>query len=321
MHIFVTGATGYIGQAVSQRLLQAGHSVSGLVRSESGAKALRSRGVDPVLGGLDDAEILREAALAADAIIDTATADHAESTHVFLSTLEGTGKKFIRTSGTGVYTDLAQGELNPTVFTEYDDHTPAEIVATRYATDQAVVEAAKKGIHTVVLRPSMIFGDGASEQLPLLIRQAITSGRSLYVGRGENRWANVYIADLAEAYLLALEKAAPGSVYNLAAGEARMGDIAETIARLVGLKSAESCAPEVAYAALGQRWVDVAISSNSRVDSAKARAELGWNPAGPDLLDDLGSGSYKRIWAYKGDPHDHVQAIHSDDQLQGADIQ
>ena len=319
MHIFVTGATGYIGQAVSHRLLQAGHSVTGLVRSESGAKALRARGIDPVLGGLDDTNVLRDAALAADAVIDTATADHAESTQAFLSALEGTGKKFIRTSGTGVYTDLAQGELNTTVFTEDVDHTPAEIVATRYATDAAVIDAANRSIHTVVLRPSMIFGDGASEQLPLLIRQAITSGRSLYVGRGDNRWSNVYIADLAEAYLLALEKAPAGSVYNLAAGEARMGDIAETIAGLVGLQSAESCTPEVAYEALGQRWVDVAISSNSRVDSAKARAELGWDPKGPDLLDDLGSGSYKRIWAYKGDPHDHVQAVTGDNVLQGAE--
>ncbi|WP_422758088.1 NAD-dependent epimerase/dehydratase family protein [Paenarthrobacter sp. C1] len=318
MHIFVTGATGYIGQAVSQRFLQAGHSVSGLVRSESGAKALRARGINPVLGGLDDATTLREAALAADAVVDTATADHADSTQVFLSALEGTGKKFIRTSGTGVYTDLAQGELNQTVFTEDVVHDPAEIVATRYSTDQAVTEASGRGIHTVVLRPSMIFGDGASEQLPLLIRQAITSGRSLYVGRGDNRWSNVYISDLAEAYLLALENAPAGSVYNLASGEARMGDIAETIARLVGLESAESCPPEVAYEALGQRWVDVAISSNSRVDSAKARAELNWNPVGPDLLDDLGTGSYKRIWAYKGDPHDHVQAVAGDDTLQGA---
>ncbi|WP_017198085.1 NAD-dependent epimerase/dehydratase family protein [Arthrobacter sp. M2012083] len=319
MHIFVTGATGYIGQAVSQRLLQSGHTVSGLVRSESGAKALRARGIAPVLGGLDDTAVLREAALAADAVVDTATADHAESTQVFLAALEGTNKKFIRTSGTGIYTDLAQGELNPTIYTEEVQHSPAEIVATRYATDLAVIDAASRGIHTVVLRPSMIFGDGASEQLPLLIRQAITSGRSLYVGRGDNRWSNVYIADLAEAYFLALDKAPAGSAYNLAAGEARMGDIAETIARLVGLPAAESCTPDVAYQALGQRWVDVAISSNSRVDSAKARTELGWNPVGPDLLDDLGSGSYKRIWAYKGDPHDHVQAVAIDDALEGVD--
>lgn len=313
MNIFITGATGYIGQAVSARLQLAGHSVSGLVRTESGARALRARGVRPVLGGLDDVDVLQKAAQEADAVIDTATADHSESTQVFLSALEGTGKKFIRTSGTGVYTDLAHGQLNPTVFTETTEHQPEDIVAIRYATDFAVLEAGGNGVHTVVLRPSMIFGDGASEQLPLLIRQAISSGRSLYVGKGENRWSNVYVADLAEAYLLALEKAPSGSAYNLAGGESSMRDIAETIARLAGLGSAESCDPETAYAALGQRWVDVAISSNSRVDSAKAKAELGWNPIGPDLLDDLGTGSYKRIWAYKGDPHDHVQSVKSGD--------
>lgn len=310
MTVLVTGATGYIGQAVSTRLQIAGHSVIGLVRSDAGARALRARGVTPLLGSLDSINALSTATASVDAVIDTASADHSASTHALLDALEGTDKVYIRTSGTGIYTDLAQGQRNSQVFTETAEHTPAEVVATRYATDLAVQAAASRAIHTVVLRPSMIYGDGASEQLPLLIRQAITSGRSLYVGEGDNIWSNVYLADLAEAYLLALEKAAPGSVYNLGAGQARMADIAAAVAQLVGLPAAQSCDPETAYAAFGQRWVDVALSSNSRVDSSKARAELGWDPQGPDIVSELRAGSYRRIWAHKGDPHDRVTPSH-----------
>lgn len=306
MKILITGANGYIGQAVSARLQVAGHDVYGLVRSEPAAAGLRARGLTPVLGQLTDSDIIKAAASEADATIDTASADHAESTDLFLSVLKDTGKTYIRTSGTGVYTDLAHGTRNEKVYREDDEFTPADVVATRYATDLAVQRAAQTNVRTIVIRPSMIYGDGASEQLPLLIRQAITSGRSLYVGEGRNMWANVYLPDLAEVYLLALEKAAPGSIYNIGAGEEQMRDIATSIANLVGLEAAESCAPELAYAAFGQRWVDVALSSNSRVDSTKARRELSWNPEGPSLLDDLTRGSYRRLWAYKGDPHDHV---------------
>lgn len=306
MTVLITGANGYIGQAICTRLQLAGHPIIGLVRSDNAAAALRARRITPVHGSLDRIDSLVAAVQTADVVIDTASADHAESTQAFLDVLAGTDKTYIRTSGTGVYTDLAQGELNQRVFTEDSEYAPADIVADRYATDIAVQAAADRGIRTVVLRPSMIYGDGASEQLPLLIRQAISTGRSLYVGAGENRWANVYLADLAEAYYLAVQKAPAGSVYNLAGAEARMRDIAAAVAKLVGLPTAESCAPETAYAAFGQRWVDVALSSNSRVDSGKARAELGWDPQGPDLLDELTSGSYRRVWAHKGDPHDHV---------------
>lgn len=306
MTVLITGANGYIGQALCSRLQAAGHSVRGLVRSNVAADALRARGVDPVLGDLDRADTLAAAVQDIEVVIDTASADHADSARLFLDQLEGSGRTYIRTSGTGVYTDLAHGDLNPRVFTETTDHTPAEVVATRYATDQAVMRAADRGIRTVVIRPSMIYGDGASEQLPLLIRQAVSSGRSLYVGKGENRWGNVFLADLVEVYRLAVENAPAGSVYNVAGGEASMREIASAVATLVGLDAAMSCDPPAAYAAFGQRWVDVALSSNSRVDAAKAREELGWDPKGPGILDELTSGSYRRVWAHKGDPHDHV---------------
>lgn len=304
--VLVTGAVGYIGQAVSQRLQIGGYAVSGLSRSAAGLRALEARGIVPVQGELDDAVLLERLAGQFDVIVDTATADHAESTAAFLRGLDGTGKTYVRTSGTGVYTDLAHGAASDRVFTEDTPHTPAEVVATRYASDAAVQAAAERNIRTVVIRPSMIYGDGASEQLPLLIRRAIIANRSLYVGEGQNRWSNVYLPDLAEVYALALMKAPAGSVYNIGSGEASMADIAGAVATLIGTGSAESCSAQEAFDAFGQRWVEVALSSNSRVDSRKAREELGWNPLGPSLLDDLAYGSYKRVWSFKGDPHDAV---------------
>lgn len=305
MKVFVTGATGYIGQAVATKLQLDGHTVSGLTRTAAGAKALLARGVQPVVGALDDEDVLRDAATAVDAVIDTATADHAEATETFLNALRGTDKAYIRTSGTGVYTDLAGGELNPRVYTEDTDFVPAEVVATRVDSDNKVLAAAADGIRTVVLRPSMIYGDGASEQLPLLIRSALTQGRCIYVGSGVNRWSNVYLTDLANAYALALTNAKAGSLYNLAAGEAQLKDIADAIGTVLGLPS-ESVSLEEGHRILGERWVDVAIASNSRVDSAAARHDLGWEPVGPDIIEELVRGSYKRVWAFKGDPHDHV---------------
>ncbi|WP_448005572.1 NAD-dependent epimerase/dehydratase family protein [Agromyces bauzanensis] len=304
--VLVTGAVGYIGQAVAQRLLVAGFEVSGLARSESGVRALRARGITPVLGDLDDATLLADAAATVDIVVDAATADHAESTAAFLEALDGTGKTYLRTSGTGVYTDLGAGEQSDAVYTEASPHVPAPVVATRYQSDLAVQAASGRGIRTVVIRPSMIYGDGASEQLPLLIRNAIIHGRSIYVGSGANRWSNVFLPDLAEVYLLAIEKAPAGSIYNIGSGEATMADIARAVATLVGIDGAESTTPEEAYGVFGRRWVEVALSSNSRVDSHLAREQLGWNPLGPALLDELTTGSYRRVWAHKGDPHDHV---------------
>lgn len=305
-HVLVTGAAGYIGQAVAARLLRDGIAVSGLVRSDVAAATVRAEGVTPVRGDLDG--IAELASLPDyDAVIDTATADHAPSTAAFLTRLSGTGKTYIRTSGTGVYTDLAGGRATDRVHRDDEPFEPAEVVAARYRSDLRVAAAASTDVRTIVIRPSMIYGDGASEQLPLLIRHAISAGESIYVGEGANRWANVFLADLAEVYALALAKAPGGSVYDIASGEFTMREIAEGIGRLTGTP-ARSVPLERAHAALGERWVDVALASNSRVDSARARRELGWNPVGPGLIDDLVRGSYRRIWSYKTDPHDHVAA-------------
>lgn len=304
--VLVTGAAGYIGQAVARRLQRDGHAVSGLVRSQVGVATIQAQGITAVRGDLD--EIGRVVDVDRyDCVIDTATADHAPSTSALLSMLTDTGKTFIRTSGTGVYTDLAAGRPSNRIYCESDDFEPAAVVAARYRSDQQVMAAAARGIRTIVIRPSMIYGDGASEQIPLLIRHAVSAGESIYVGDGANRWANVFLGDLAEVYASALEKAPAGSAYNIASGELPMRAIAEAIAELTGVP-ARSVPLAQAHAALGERWVDVALASNSRVDSSLANRELGWTPVGPALLDDLVHGSYRRLWGAKADPHDHAVA-------------
>jgi nucleoside-diphosphate-sugar epimerase len=124
------------------------------------------------------------------------------------------------------------------------------------------------------------------------------NGVSGYSGAGLNRYANVYLDDLAEAYLLALQSAAPGSVYNLGAAECDFKTIAEAIGTVRDLPARAFTDTDEAVRVLGPIWA-MGMASNSRVDSSKARTELGWDPHGPALLDELTAGSYRRIWGAK----------------------
>jgi nucleoside-diphosphate-sugar epimerase len=298
MKVLVTGTTGYIGRAVSHRLQTAGHTVIGLARGELAARTLAAAGIEAVRGDLADAAALRSAAASVEAVIETASADHAASTTALLGALAGTGKTYIRTSGTGVYTDLAGGALNEIVHTEDDGYTPIPPLAGRYAIDEEVLGAAGDGVRAIVLRPSMIYGYGASEQLPVLLRAAMRNGVSGYSGAGLNRYANVYLDDVAEAYLLALQSAEPGSVYNLGAAECDFKTIAEAIGTVLDLPARPFTDTDEAVRVLGPIWA-MGMASNSRVDSSKARTELGWDPKGPALVDELTAGSYRRIWGAK----------------------
>ena len=118
MKIFCTGASGYIGGSVAAYLIAAGHQVTGLVRSQDKADAVRARGIEPVMGALDDAEILAQAARAADAVVNAASADHKGAVVALLDALAGSGKPFIHTSGSSIVGTRSKGERSDAIFDE-----------------------------------------------------------------------------------------------------------------------------------------------------------------------------------------------------------
>jgi nucleoside-diphosphate-sugar epimerase len=292
MIVFVTGASGYIGGTIAARLAAAGHRVLGLTRAAERADALRVRGIEPVLGELDDAGLLASVAARADAVVNAASSDHRGAVEALLGALEGSGRPFLHTSGTSVVADDARGE--PGDGKVFDEGTPFEPLperAARAALDARVVAAAERGVRSCVLCNSLIYGRGLglheeSVQVPTLVRLARERGVPLHVGRGLNVWSTVHVEDVADLYLLALERAPAGSFYFVENGEASFRSMAEAVGRALGLARAPEPWPlEQAAAELGDAKARLTFASNSRVRAAKARRELGWAPRhGDDVL-------------------------------------
>lgn len=280
MKILVTGANGYIGGSVASALIADGHKVRGLVRSKEKADAVAAHGVDPIIGSLDDADLLQAEARAADAVVNAASSDHRGAVEALISGLSGSGKPLLHSSGSSIVADLAMGEPSDRIFDEITPIVPHADRAARVAIDQLVLAA--PGIRSVVLCNSMIYGHALgspaqSVQVPALVRQAKASGVAHYIGRGLNRWSNVHIVDVAALYVLAVAKAPTSSFMYVESGEETLGEIVRAIAARLGLGPARSMSAEEAIAFWGRNLAVFSLGSNSRVRS-KSAANLGWLP-------------------------------------------
>lgn len=291
MNVFITGAAGYIGGSVAARLLKEGYTVRGLVRTQEQADRVKQLGIVPVVGTLEDSDILTREAKQADAVINAASSDHLASVEAMLNALEGSGKAFVHTSGSSVIGDDARGEWkSDKVFAE---DTPTNIVpekAARAALDKLIIDAAQRGVRSVILCNTMIYGTGLgaspnSVQIPPLVSQAKRSGIARYVGKGLNVWSNVHITDVVELYLLALKNAPAGSFYFVENGEASYADIVASIAKRLKLGAPQSWPVEEAINEWGFGHAVYSFGSNSRVTAAKARKELGWKPTHTSVFD------------------------------------
>jgi nucleoside-diphosphate-sugar epimerase len=313
VNVFVTGAAGYIGGSVATRLVEAGHGVRGLVRSPAKADAVRRFGVEPVPGDLDDHDLLAAEARRADAVVNAASSDHRGAVEALVGALAGSCKPLLHTSGSSIVATDARGEASDAVFGEDTPFEPTPDKAARVAIDRFVTGAAARGVRSVVLCNTLIYGRGLgphqdSIQIPCLARQARRSGVPRHIGPGRNVWSTVHVEDVADLYLLALAGAKPGSFMFVENGEASFRDMAGAVGRALGLGEAQPWPMEAAVAEWGFERAAYALGSNSRVrGGAPARSSAG-RPATPPCW--TGSrGSYPRLEspAFTSDRHRRAQ--------------
>lgn len=300
MKVFVTGATGYIGGSVATKLLEAGHEVIGLARSDDAAAALKKRGIEPLAGDINAYTPIVEVTKRVDAVINAANSDNAFVVHALLTGLRGTGKALIQTSGSSVVGAYDNGEASEDIFDEDTPFTPQPEKAMRVAIDQSVLAAAKDGVRSVVIRPTLIYGRGigvtsTSVQLPKLIDVARKAGVPRHVGPGQNIWGHVHIADVADLFMLTLQKAPAGSLFYGENGEASFKSVAQSIGRMLGLGDRTEDWPiGAAVEGLGP-GAYLSFGSNNRVRGVKSRT-LGWKPKGRALKDEIENGVYAEVY-------------------------
>lgn len=284
MKYFITGAGGYIGGSVAVRLLAQGHQVTGLVRDPAKARLLSAAGIVPVLGSLDDHEVLARAAREADGVVNTANADHLPSVQVLLAALAGSGKPLLHTSGSSLVGDDARGNaLSQAIFDEETPFVVQPLKQPRHALNQVVLAAAASGVRSAIICPTLIYGQGSglnaqSIQIPFLVEQARAAGAVRVVGKGLNRWSTVHIDDLSDLYVLALQSATAGAFYFAENGESSFAEIGQAIAERLGLGPVTSIAADEAAQLWGTAKAFYTFGSNSRVRAKRARRELGWTP-------------------------------------------
>jgi nucleoside-diphosphate-sugar epimerase len=281
LKIFITGANGYICGSVASALIADGHNVRGLVRSREKADAVAAHGVEPIVGSLDDADLLQAEARATDAVVNAASSDHRGAVDALIAGLSGSGKPFIHSSGSSIVADLAMGEPSDRIFGEMTPIVPHADKAARVAIDQLVRTA--PGIRSVALCNSMIYGNvlgspAQSVQVPAFVRQAKASRVARYIRRGLNRWSNVHIADVAALYVITIAKAPAGSFMYVESDEEALGEIVRAIAARLGFGPAQPLSAEEAISIWGRNLAVFSLGSNSRV-RGKAAANLGWLPA------------------------------------------
>jgi len=292
MRVFVTGATGFVGTAVFRELIDAGHQVLGLARSDAGAKSLIAAGAEVHRGSLEDLESLRSGAAVTDGVIHTAFIHDfanygpaAEADRRAIETLggalAGSDRPFIVTSGTLLA--QRQGPLA----TEEDAHNPN---FPRKSEDAALALGAR-GIRASVLRlPPSVHGKGDHGFVPRLISIAREKGVSAFIGDGLNRWPAVHRLDAAHLYRLVLENGTAAASYHGVADEGiQTREIAEAIGRGLNVpvvsKSQEEAADHFG-------WLSHFFGIDAPASSALTRGRLGWRPVQPGLIADLNAAHY-----------------------------
>lgn len=288
MHVFITGGTGLIGSAVVAELLEGGHTVLALARSDASAAKAQAAGAEPIRGGLADLDVLRAGAARADGVIhlafandfsspqawDNAVAEETAALTTLGEALTGSDRPFVTCSGTPAVPGRAATEADP---------IPTEgPVGGRGRAVMGVLDLAAHGVRSSAVRlPRTVHNEGTGGFAGLLTGMARRSGVSGYPGDGTQRWPAVHARDAAVLFRLALEKADAGTAWHAVDDEGdRVRDIAEVIGRRLGLPV--QSVPVETFGPLG-----AVFAADQPASSAHTRQALGWEPKHPSLLADL----------------------------------
>ncbi|HKE24360.1 MAG TPA: SDR family oxidoreductase [Bryobacteraceae bacterium] len=289
MRVFVTGATGFIGSAVVAELINAGHQVLGMARSDEGARALMAAGAEVHRGDLEDPESLRRGAAEVDGVIHLAF-DHnfsnfaancekdTRAVKALGAALDGSNRPLVITSGTGMGS-AAPGQLATEDVFNANNPNP------RSASEVAGAAISAAGVNVSVVRLPQVHNTVKQGLVTPLIELTRQKGVSAYVGDGSNRWPAAHVLDVARLYRLVLEKQEAGSRYHAVAEEGVPArEIAEAIAR--GLKVPVVALSEDEVAAhFG--WLSTFAGLDLSASSVQTRKRLEWRPTGPGLIADL----------------------------------
>ncbi len=291
MRVFLTGGTGLIGSAIVPELINAGHQVLGLARSETSAKALLSAGAEVLMGNLEDLHTLREGVSRVDGVIhcafelDFANFEKNSETErlaigAFGTSLAGSDRPLIVSSGLGL-------EAPTRPITE-DVDSPA-VSASPRGPEQAARSLRQQGINVTVVRVPQVHNAVKQGLITSLIAVARQAGQSAYVNEGLNCWPAAHVTDVARLYRLALEKREASRYHAVAEEGVPLRDIAAAIGQ--GLKvPIASISLEEARARFGR--IGGYVGMDLSASSAWTRKRLGWIPTGPGLMEDLGRTRY-----------------------------
>ncbi|AAW44469.1 hypothetical protein CNG00630 [Cryptococcus deneoformans JEC21] len=290
MKVFLTGASGYIGSHVTALLLEAGHQLTAIARSDASAKKLERQGVTVILASLEDTEVLTKAASEADAVIHLAyihdfsdyggkpaQIDYA-AIRALASGLKGTNKPLVTTSGIPspgirICTELDVGKYGP-----------------RAEAENVLFEYTSQGVRTAVIRlPFTVHGDFDKGFIPLIIDQSRQKGVAAYVGKGDNHWPAVHVKDAAQLYKAVIESKTleGGKILHGVQDEGiPFKQIAEIIGKKLGVET-----KSVADEKVGEyySWLGMFVKMDFIGSSKLTREWLGWEPKEQGLLADLES--------------------------------
>lgn len=293
MRVFVTGATGFVGTAIVRELMNAGHEVIGLARSDTSAKALTDVGANVHRGDMEDLDRLQAAARNSEGVIHAAFdhdfANFAQKCEIdrlaieaIGSALEGTDRPFIVTSGLPLVSGRPATE---------QDVQPSGDGATPRMSEQTAFALTKRGVRASVVRMSQAHDRDKQGFATYMLALAREKGISAYVGNGLNRWPAIHRKDAARLYRLALEKGAVGARYHAVTQEGiPVRKVAEAIGHGLNLPSV-ALSPEEAISHFG--WLARPVSMDAPASSEFTQQALGWKLADtPGFLTDLQHSSH-----------------------------